>query len=285
MKVFIVEDDIHSLELYKEYLQRDSPEVEVVGQATNLQQAREFFMQQEPDLALLDIRMDEDKGTTFDLLRELQIAGRLNFDFIFVTSHGIQEYMLQAIELSALKYLTKPVNRAEFREAIKKALERQADRETLARQVDMLLARAQDSGPAAPGRIAIPLLKGVIEMAAFKDISYIQSFQEGTMSQVFLENQPSPLNSTRPIGKFRQILTPAQGFFQIHESTLANLDKLQRYNHGERSVTLIDGTILYASKRGGRALRQYLLGDGQEDPGQGRQTLLRRLWQTLRRKS
>lgn len=285
MKVFIVEDDIHSLELYKEYLQRDSPEVEVVGQATNLQQAREFFMQQEPELALLDIRMDEDRGTTFDLLRELQLAGRLNFDFIFVTSHGIQEYMLQAIELSALKYLTKPVNRAEFREAIKKALERQADRETLARQVDMLLARAQEEGPTAPGRIAIPLLKGVIEMAALQDILYIQSFQEGTMSQVFLENHPSPLNSTRPIGKFRQILTPAQSFFQIHESTLANLDKLQRYNHGERSVILIDGTVLYASKRGGRALRQYLLGDGQENPRQGRQTLLRRLWQTLHRKT
>lgn len=284
MKVIIVEDDVHSLELYKEYLRQDSPEVEVVCEATNLQQAREFLMQQEPELALLDIRMDEDRGTTFDLLRDLQPAGRLNFDIIFITSHGIQEYMLQAIEHSALKYLTKPVNRAEFRQAIEKALERQADRETLARQVDLLLTRARQPSPAISGRMAIPLLKGLIEMADLSDILYIQSFKEGTMAQVFLENQGAPLNSTRPIGKFRQILTPAQGFFPIHESTLANLNKLQRYNHSEKTVTLIDGTALYASKRGGRALRQYLLGEGQGAAEVEKLPLLQRLWRALRRK-
>ncbi|MCB0567713.1 MAG: response regulator transcription factor [Lewinellaceae bacterium] len=283
MKVFIVEDDLHSLELYKEYLRQDSPEVEIVGQATNLQQARAFFMEQQPDLALLDIRMDEDKGTTFDLLRELQPTGRLNFDFIFITSHGIQEYMLQAIELSALKYLTKPVNRAEFRQAIEKALERKDDRETLARQVDMLLAQTRRATPASSGRMAIPLLKGLIEMADLNDILYIHSFQQGTMAQVFLENRDAPLNSIRPIGKFRQILTPGQGFFPIHESTLINLNKLQRYHHGEKTATMTDGASLYASKRGGRALRQYLLGEGQENREE-EQPLLRRLWKALRRK-
>lgn len=282
MKVFIVEDEPLSLELYKEYLRQDSPEAALIGEATNLRQAREFLAHHEPDLALLDIRMDEDRGTTFDLLQELQSAGRLGFDIIFITAHGVQEYMLQALEFSALKYITKPVNRAEFRQAIEKALERQDDRETLARQIGMLLDRTRPTNP-APARIAIPLLKGVIEMVDLRDILYIRSYQQATMTQVFLEHLPVALNCTRPIGKFRDILTPAQGFFSIHESTLVNLNKLQRYDPNEKTATLTNGAVLIASRRGGQALRQFILEEtpAPDDPVE-ELPLLKRVWRMLR---
>ncbi|WP_185155653.1 hypothetical protein [Rudanella paleaurantiibacter] len=31
-----------------------------------------------------------------------------------------------------------------------------------------------------------------------------------------------------------------------------------QYDHAEKAVTLVDGTVLYASRRGGQDLRNYL---------------------------
>lgn len=283
MKVLIVEDEQPSLELYKEYLRLDFPELELTGAATNLRQAREILSRETPDLALLDIRLDEDKSTIFELLEELQTTDRLNFDLIFVTAHGVQEYMLQALEFSALKYITKPVNRTELRQAVEKALDRQADRETIARQLGLLLERTRASGPALPARMAVPLLKGLIEMVELRDILYIHSYQQGTMTQLFLNHQTTPLNCTRTIGKFREILGPAQGFFPIHESTLLNLNQLQRYDPNEKTATLVNGAVLFASRRGGQALRQYLLEHGQATAEAAAELpLLQRVWRVLR---
>jgi DNA-binding LytR/AlgR family response regulator len=281
MKVFIVEDELPALALYKEYLRQDMPEVEIVGEAVNMRQAREFFLHNQPDLALLDIKMEEEETTTFALLEELQEADRINFDIIFVTAHGIQEFMLQALELSALKYITKPVNRQEFKKAIEKAIARKADRDTLAQQIKTLL---ESTRPAAkpPECIPVPTLKGIIEMVCLNDIIYINSYQKATMTQLFLSSQTTTLKSTRTIGAFRDLLTGPAGFFQIHESILINLNKMRRFDPGEKAVTMSNGTVLFAAKRGAKALRQYLSNDA-DAPLEGENLPVhQRIWRMLR---
>lgn len=285
MKTIIIEDEIESLRLYKEYLRQDNPEITVVGEATNLAEARQLLSQHLPDLALLDIRIDADNSTTFELLEELKAADRLEFDIIFITAMGTGEYILQALEYSFLKYITKPVKRQQFREAILKALERKHDRDTFTRQVGIMLETIRQSRSIELTTIAIPVLRGMIEMININDILYICSYQRGTMTQVYMKGKEKPLVSVRSIGQFRSLLAGAGDFFQIHESIIIYLPALRRYDPSERAATMRNGKVLYASVRAGRQLRNHLLkGEYPEGERLDEKGLLQWVWRLLGRK-
>jgi len=90
-------------------------DVEVVGEATNGQEALAAVEEKEPDLLFLDIQMPPPTGleVAADLL-EVEDPPII----IFLTAY--QEHAVEAFELSALDYLVKPVRR----ERLTKTLER-----------------------------------------------------------------------------------------------------------------------------------------------------------------
>jgi two-component system, LytTR family, response regulator len=84
--------------------------VEVVGEAVNVDDAKEKIEQLQPDVIFLDIQMPEKTG--FDLLEELDIVPHV----IFTTAYD--EYALKAFQVNALDYLLKPVEPKRLEEAI-----------------------------------------------------------------------------------------------------------------------------------------------------------------------
>lgn len=264
MKAFILEDNPSVRDSLRTYLKEDNPEVELAGEAASLSEARSWLKKHQPDLMLLDIELPD--GTSFDLLEELRQADQLCSDVIFCTTFGYQEYLLRAMDFLALKYLLKPIDRKKLREAIQKAQQQQFDRETFACQISTLLETSppnRQPAAALSNIIALPKPGGAIEMVDLNSILYFSSWQQGTMSQVHLSGLEKPLPCTRSIGYFKTLLTPAQHFFQIHQSLIINLKAMRRYHHEERAVTLNNGEVLYASVREGKRLRGYLLGGGE----------------------
>jgi two-component system, LytTR family, response regulator len=87
-------------------------EVEVVGEAINVDDAKEKIEKLQPDVIFLDIQMPEKTG--FDLLEELDNVPHV----IFTTAYD--EYALQAFQVNALDYLLKPIQPERLTEAIKK---------------------------------------------------------------------------------------------------------------------------------------------------------------------
>jgi two-component system, LytTR family, response regulator AlgR len=92
------------------------PRADVVGEAASASQALAILEGQDVDLVLLDIHMPGVDGRA--------LAGRLRRLarpplVVFVTAHG--EHALEAFELDALDYLTKPVRLARLQEALQKA--------------------------------------------------------------------------------------------------------------------------------------------------------------------
>jgi two-component system, LytTR family, response regulator len=87
-------------------------EVEVVGEAINVDDAKEKIEKLQPDVIFLDIQMPEKTG--FDLLEELDHVPHV----IFTTAYD--EYALQAFQVNALDYLLKPIQPERLAEAIKK---------------------------------------------------------------------------------------------------------------------------------------------------------------------
>lgn len=93
-----------------------APRVQCVGEAGNAVQAMAFLREQAVDVALVDIHMPGADGLTLaQSLRTLAAPPLL----IFVTAHT--EHALQAFELEAVDYLTKPVRLERLQQALQKA--------------------------------------------------------------------------------------------------------------------------------------------------------------------
>lgn len=86
--------------------------VEVVGEAVNVDDARDKIDQLQPDVIFLDIQMPEKTG--FDLLEELDHVPHV----IFTTAYD--EYALKAFQVNALDYLLKPIEPKRLEDAINK---------------------------------------------------------------------------------------------------------------------------------------------------------------------
>ncbi|HSF55640.1 MAG TPA: LytTR family transcriptional regulator DNA-binding domain-containing protein [Algoriphagus sp.] len=88
--------------------------VEVVGEAVNVDDAKEKIEQLQPDVIFLDIQMPEKTG--FDLLEELDHVPHV----IFTTAYD--EYALKAFQVNALDYLLKPIEPKRLEDAINKLI-------------------------------------------------------------------------------------------------------------------------------------------------------------------
>lgn len=111
MKTLIVDDErlarkelINLLEVH--------PQIEIVGEATDADDATEQINKLNPDLIFLDIQMPGKTG--FDLLESLDVVPKV----IFTTAYD--EFALKAFEVNALDYLLKPVQPERLAEAIGK---------------------------------------------------------------------------------------------------------------------------------------------------------------------
>ena len=92
-----------------------SPLVALAGEAANAVQAMELLQRQHFDVALLDIHMPGADGLA--LARTLQTMAEAPA-LIFVTAHA--EHAVEAFELEALDYLTKPVRLERLQQALQK---------------------------------------------------------------------------------------------------------------------------------------------------------------------
>ena len=90
-------------------------DIEVLDEASNVDEGLEKIEQYNPDLIFLDIQMPGKTG--FDLLTEIDKAPKV----IFTTAYD--EYAFKAFEVNAMDYLLKPIEPKRLSEAIAKMRE------------------------------------------------------------------------------------------------------------------------------------------------------------------
>lgn len=142
LQVLVVDDEtLARLRLRTLLSECEAPAAQVVGEGANADQALAWFRAgHRCDVVLLDIHMPGLDGTALARqLRELPDPPAI----VFVTAHA--EHALQAFELDAVDYLTKPVRR----ERLQAALQRVAARAAVAPSVAAAPAAATEDDDAA----------------------------------------------------------------------------------------------------------------------------------------
>ncbi len=115
MKALIIDDErLARVELRR--LLTPYKEINIVGEAVNVEDALNKISELTPELIFLDIQMPGKSG--FELLEELDNVPIV----VFTTAYD--EYALKAFEYNAMDYLLKPIEPKRLEDTVKKVIER-----------------------------------------------------------------------------------------------------------------------------------------------------------------
>jgi two-component system response regulator AlgR len=157
LKVLIVDDEPLARARLRTLLgDCKAPSALVDGEAANATQAIEALRRQHFDLALLDIHMPGADGLTLaQTLRTLANPPAV----VFVTAHS--EHAVQAFELEATDYLTKPVRLERLQTALQK--------------VERMLQARKGSRPDEPEEVLIIQDRGRTERVPLSQVLYFKA--------------------------------------------------------------------------------------------------------------
>jgi two-component system LytT family response regulator len=211
------------------------PDVNIVGEAANAEEARVQIRQLQPDVLFLDIEMPGASG--LELVEQLEDVPLI----IFTTAYP--EHAVRAFELSALDYLLKPIVGERLASALEKTRR----------------AVTQTAGAACNTR-HILLREGSRSWLVSVDrIQLLES--EGNYTRVYLEgNRASHPLIYRSLSALQARLDPAV-FFRVSRSHIVNVRKIvsiQRRTEGNLAATLPGGLEVNISRRRSRRLREAL---------------------------
>ena len=231
MKAIIIDDErLARTELRK--LLQDYPEVEVVDEAANADEAIGKIDTLQPDLVFLDIQMPGKTG--FDMLAELERAPHV----IFTTAYD--EYALKAFEVNALDYLLKPIEPKRLADAMQKLHIAETKENHIAPEnYNQSILTEADQVFVKDG-----------ERCWFVKLSDIRLFESvGDYAKVFFGgNKPLILKSLNALEERLDQKT----FFRANRKHIVNLrmiDKIEPYFNGGLLLELKGGEKIEVSRR------------------------------------
>jgi len=241
IKALIVDDEPLARDRIREML-KEHPEVEVIAEARNGQEAIEAVANQHPDLVFLDVQMPDLDG--FSVLQNLS-TGQIPL-IIFVTAYD--QHALRAFDVHAVDYLTKPFDRKRFAEAIDhaKVYMKGTKEPDTARILSML--QEIRAGERYLERFAVKNGETVFFVRA-EDVDAIEA--QGNYVRLSLASSSHLLRET--LNNIESQINPRM-FVRIHRRTIVNIDRVkevQTWARGEYRVVLVTGAH-YTLSRGYR---------------------------------
>ena len=240
LKAVIIDDEEISGNALRDKVERFCADVNVLKSFSRPEEALIEIRDLQPDIVFLDIEMPKMNGFSF-----LKQYGDLSFEVIFTTAYS--QYAIEALRISALDFLLKPIDSSELVEAVNRVKNKitHAGRlpNDLEQQIQIYFQQLQPGVPLS--KIALPVLNGL----EFIDLSSILKVEaENVYSRFFLNNGKKILVS-RTLKETEKMLSP-RNFMRVHKSVIVNLDYIRQYIKGEGgTIILSDGSEVEVSRR------------------------------------
>ncbi|NNF36747.1 MAG: response regulator transcription factor [Saprospiraceae bacterium] len=234
LKAIAVDDEQHCLDTLVWELSRSCPEVEVVCQITEEDEARERIPQEDIDILFMDIHLQASNGV--NLVKELQ---PLDCAVIFITAYD--QYAIEAFEVAAVHYLLKPINSEMLRSAIDRIIEKRNENERVT--IDRIMTALKET-KFRKQRIPFSVQSG-IEFVVLDDIIYVSG--ENNYSLIhFVDGKKLMVSKT--LSTVEKMLSD-HTFLRIHKSYILNLQHIVRYVKAEGGyIEVVGGTQLSVSR-------------------------------------
>jgi two-component system LytT family response regulator len=249
LKALIADDEPLARERLS-FLLSGQEEVEVAGECRNGKEVIAALKKSRFDVLFLDIQMPGRNG--FEVIE--QIGPAQMPVTVFVTAHN--EYAVQAFEVHALDYLTKPVEPERLQATLVRVRERIASQAALMthEQMKSVLNSLENGGLPRqdfPKRLLVhngakDSFVNVNEIDWIEAADYYACLHVGTKSFMLRET----------IKELSNTLDPAK-FVRVHRSVIVNVEQVSeifREGQSEGSVVLKNGQRLRMSKAGWQSL-------------------------------
>lgn len=239
LQAIIVEDEANSREILSNYMAKYCPDVNLMGEAASIEEARKLVLNNDIDLVFLDVEMPF--GTGFDFLDQLPDR---TFETVFVTAYN--QYAIDALNNHAAYYLMKPINIDELIKAVDYVKEIRQKEDALEDQV------LKPKLNKVEGKITLPQQDG-FQILNVSDILYCKA--DDNYTEIYLENKKILVSKT--LKYFEEALTEF-AFARIHKSYLVNVNEVVKYKKGKGgSVVVSNGKELLVSAAKKKQLLAY----------------------------
>ncbi|RZL50276.1 MAG: response regulator transcription factor [Pedobacter sp.] len=240
LNAIIVDDEEFARSSLYFLLQQNCENVNIIGIAKSVNEARALLAQQNVDLIFLDIAMPGENG--FELIPQVQ---QTSASVIFTTAYD--QYALKAIKANALDYLLKPIDIDELKEAVNKAVKYINLNKVENNRNESLKNLAHDlSGDRSSiQKITLPSAQGY-KLIDIDDIVHIEA--DSNYSVFNLVNLEKIIVS-KVLKDYEEIL-PENRFVRVHKSSIVNLKFVEAYNSKNGlQVLLNNGEAITVSRR------------------------------------
>lgn len=231
---------------------QDQPDIALVGECENGEEAIGAITRLQPDLVFLDVQMPGVDG--IEVLRALPKESVRQV--VFLTAY--EEYALAAFELEAVDYLLKPIDDERFSAALARVRRQLAleEHEALYSRLEKLLALDQERKQEGPVRRFTIRTGNQVAFVHAADIDWIEAV--GDYAGLHVGNKTHLI---------RESLHSLEGrldrdhFVRVHRSAIIQLDritKMEALTNKDCLLTLRDGTSLRVSRTYSKSLHDLL---------------------------
>ncbi|MDK2772515.1 MAG: LytTR family DNA-binding domain-containing protein [Flavobacterium sp.] len=207
MKVLVLDDDNKISNMIKSLLEKYfSKSIKQIDTVSNVEEAVKAINAENYQLYLFDIHLGNE--TSFEIFNQIE---KSKAKLIFITGH--EKYAINAIKHEAIDYILKPINIAEFKNSIEKALDT-IQKEQKIGSVNQFAIKQENS----------LLLKALesIKLVKLNEVVYLEA--SGPYTDVYLTNGDK-ITVTKHLKDFENKLENT-GFYRIHNSFIINTLKM-----------------------------------------------------------
>ncbi|MEW5687051.1 MAG: LytTR family DNA-binding domain-containing protein [Pseudomonadota bacterium] len=242
LRVFAVDDEQLALDRMEHLLAR-MPDIELVGVARTADSAARLIQRLKPAVVLLDIRLTGSDG--FEVVQQLTAPDAPMV--IFVTAYS--EYAVEAFNVSATDFVTKPVEAARLRHAL--------DRARAAIEARAAMAQARGEAPAAEAGAEFWVeARGQFQRVLERDIDWLEA--AGDYVTIHAGGGGYLLRST--LSGLEGRLKPGD-FIRVHRSAVVRrsaVTTIARRGRGQLSVVVRGGHTIRVGRNYADEVRRLL---------------------------
>lgn len=237
LKSLIVDDESLARKNLQMMIEEFCPEIEIVGEAGGVDEAKEKIKTLQPDVVFLDIRMPSG-SEGFQLLEEVKDN---NFMVVFVTA--FKDYAIKAFNANAVHYILKPIDIDDLTAAVEKLIESRKNIQDDPSNYDSYVSSLKNLSDELvhnkkSHKITISHTKG-LKLVDDHDIVHLEA--SGNCTTIYFKEGTRYLD-TRTLKIYEQMLDPDR-FYRVHKSHIINLDYLKEYLSEDGHNAVLEGGI------------------------------------------